>query len=169
MGVDQSPGTTAVDTGDGTAAGVVPNTEVIAEINAVTIRRLGAVYLPPTAGGPAPSHSAPPQGEPTAPPPSADPGIETVLTTLRALGYRLPTPVRDALTATRGNVPPVPCPPHDSGTPAPERPNRSCSTRGELLHPMPWESKTVRMALASTKLTHWQPQLHKVHRMSSSR
>ena len=98
MGVDQSPGTTAVDTGDGTAVGVVPNTEVIAEINAVTIRRLGAVYLPPTAGGPAPSHSAPPQGEPTAPPPSADPGIETALTTLRALGYRLSTPVRDALT-----------------------------------------------------------------------
>ena len=103
MGVGQSPGTTAVDTGDGTAAGVVPNTEVIAEINiaeinAVTIRRLGAVYLPPTAGGPAPSHSAPPQGEPTAPPPSADPGIETALTTLRALGYRLSTPVRDALT-----------------------------------------------------------------------
>ena len=97
-GVDQSPGTTAVDTGHGTAAGVVPNTEVIAEINAVTIRRLGAVYLPPTAGGPAPSHSAPPQGEPTAPPPSADPGIETALTTLRALGYRLSTPVRDALT-----------------------------------------------------------------------
>lgn len=111
MGVDQSPGTTAVDTGDGTAAGVVPNTEVIAEINAVTIRRLGAVYLPPTAGGPAPSHSAPPRGEPTAPPPSADPGIETALTTLRALGYRLSTPVRDALTATRGNVPsPLPAP-----------------------------------------------------------
>ena len=98
MGVDQAPGTTAVDTGDGTAAGVVPNTEVTTEINAVTIRRLEAVYLPSTAGGPAPSHSAPPQGEPTAPPPSADPGIETALTTLRALGYRLSTPVRDALT-----------------------------------------------------------------------
>ena len=97
MGVDQSPGTTAVDTGDGTAVGVVPNTEVIAEINAVTIRRLGAVYLPPTAGGPAPSHSAPPQGEPTAPPPSADPGIETALTTLRALGYRLSAPARETL------------------------------------------------------------------------
>ena len=155
MGVGQSPGTTAVDTGDGTAAGVVPNTEVIAEINiaeinAVTIRRLGAVYLPPTAGGPAPSHSAPPQGEPTAPPPSANPGIETALTTLRALGYRLSTLVRDALTATRGNVPPVPCPPHDSRKPDPERPNRSCPTRGELLHPMPWESKTVRMAPTST-------------------
>jgi len=33
------------------------------------------------------------------------------LTTLRALGYRLSTPVRDALTATRGNVPsPLPAP-----------------------------------------------------------
>lgn len=150
MGVDQAPARRSLSTRDGTAAGVVPNTEVIAEINAVTIRRLGAVHLPPATGRPTPSHSAPPQGKPTAPPPSADPGIETVLTTLRALGYRLSTPVRDALTATRGNVPPVPCPPHDSRKPDPERPNRSCPTRGELLHPMPWESKTVRMALAST-------------------
>lgn len=169
MGVDQSPGTTAVDTGDGTAVGVVPNTEVIAEINAVTIRRLGAVYLPPTAGGPAPSHSAPPQGEPTAPPPSADPGIETALTTLRALGYRLSIPVRDALTATRGSVPPIPCPPHDSGKPAPERPTAAAQHAGSCYTPCHGSRRPSGWHWPPQSLLTGKPQLHTVHQMSSSR
>ena len=150
MGVNQSSATTATDTGAGTAVAPVSGAEATAELNVVTIRRLRAVYVAPPAGGPALSRSASPQEAQPTPQRSSDAGVDTALTTLRALGYRLSTLVRDALTATRGNVPPVPCPPHDSRKPDPERPNRSCPTRGELLHPMPWESKTVRMAPTST-------------------
>ncbi|MGO4043902.1 hypothetical protein AB3F22_03500 [Actinomyces johnsonii] len=60
MGVNQSSATTATDTGAGTATAPAPGTEAAAELNAVTIRRLGAVYVPPAAGGPAPSYSASP-------------------------------------------------------------------------------------------------------------
>ena len=59
MGVNQSSATTT-HTGAGTATASAPGTEAIAELNAVTIRRLGAVYVPPAAGGPAPSYSASP-------------------------------------------------------------------------------------------------------------
>ena len=55
MGVNQSPATTAADTGAGTAAVPAPGTEATAELNAVTIRRLGAVHLPSAVGRPTPS------------------------------------------------------------------------------------------------------------------
>ena len=64
----------------------------------MTIRRLGAVYVPPATGGPAPSRSASPQDAEPAPQRGADAGVDTALTTLRALGYRLSTPARAALT-----------------------------------------------------------------------
>ena len=98
MGVNQSPTTTATDTGAGTAVAPVSGAEATAELNAVTIRRLGAVYVPPATGGPAPSRSASPQDAEPAPQRGADAGVDTALTTLRALGYRLSTPARAALT-----------------------------------------------------------------------
>ena len=98
MGVNQSPATTAADTGAGTAAVPAPGTEATAELNAVTIRRLGAVHLPSAVGRPTPSPSASPQEEAPAPERDTDAGVETALATLRALGYRLSDPVREALT-----------------------------------------------------------------------
>ena len=98
MEVDQSPARGSLAAGAGTATASAPGAEAAAELNAVTIRQLGAVYVPPASGGPATSCSASPQGEVPAPPSSADPGIETALSTLRALGYRLSDPAREALT-----------------------------------------------------------------------
>ena len=98
MEVDQSSATTATDTGAGAATASAPGAEATAELNAVTIRRLGAVYVPPATGGPAPSRSASPQDAEPAPQRGADAGVDTALTTLRALGYRLSTPAREALT-----------------------------------------------------------------------
>ena len=97
MGVNQSSATTT-HTGAGTATASAPGTEAIAELNAVTIRRLGAVYVPPTTGGPVPSRSASPQKEGPAPQRGSDAGVDAALTTLRALGYRLSDPARAALT-----------------------------------------------------------------------
>ena len=100
MGVNQSSATTATDTGAGTATASAPGAEAIAELNVVTIRRLGAVYVyvPPAAGGPASSSSASPQEAQPTPQRSSDAGVDTALTTLRALGYRLSAPAREALT-----------------------------------------------------------------------
>ena len=100
MGVNQSSATTATDTGAGTATASAPGAEAIAELNVVTIRRLGAVYVyvPPAAGGPASSSSASPQEAQPTPQRGTDAGVDTALTTLRALGYRLSTPAREALT-----------------------------------------------------------------------
>ena len=64
----------------------------------MTIRRLGAVHLPPTADGPAPSRSASTQGAEPAPRWGSDAGVDAALSTLRALGYRLSDPAREALT-----------------------------------------------------------------------
>ena len=86
MGVKQFSATSATDTGAGTAANHAPGTEAAAELNAVTIRRLGAVYAPPATGGPAPSRSASPQHAEPAPQRGSDAGVDTALTTLRALG-----------------------------------------------------------------------------------
>ncbi|WP_315066215.1 hypothetical protein [Actinomyces oris] len=99
MGVNQSSATTATDTGAGTATASAPGAEAIAELNVVTIRRLGAVYVyvPPAAGGPASSSSASPQEAQPTPQRSSDAGVDTALTTLRALGYRLSTPAREVL------------------------------------------------------------------------
>ena len=98
MGVKQFSATSATDTGAGTAANHAPGTEAAAELNAVTIRRLGAVYVLPSAGGPAPSRSASPQEAEPAPQRDTDAGVATALTTLRALGYRLSGPAREELT-----------------------------------------------------------------------
>ena len=98
MGVNQSSATTAVDTKAGAAVGGVLGTDATAELNAVTIRRLGAVYFPPGPDLPTPSRSAPPQGEAPAPQRGSNAGVDTALTTLRALGYRLSDSARDALT-----------------------------------------------------------------------
>ena len=100
MGVNQSSATTATDTGAGTATASAPGAEAIAELNVVTIRRLGAVYVyvPPAAGGPASSGSASPQEAQPTPQRGTDAGVDAALTTLRALGYRLSTPAREALT-----------------------------------------------------------------------
>ena len=98
MGVNQSSATTAVDTEAGAAVGGVLGTDATAELNAVTIRRLGAVYFPPGPDLPTPSHSASPQGEAPAPQGGSNAGVDTALTTLRALGYRLSDSARDALT-----------------------------------------------------------------------
>jgi len=98
VGVNQSPTTTATDTGAGTAVAPVSGAEATAELNVVTIRRLGAVYVPPTTGGPVPSRSASPQEAEPTPQRGTDAGVDTALTTLRALGYRLSTPARAALT-----------------------------------------------------------------------
>ena len=96
--VDQSPARRALAAGAGTPAAPAPGAEVTAELNAVTIRRLGAVYLPPTSDGPAPSRSASTQGAEPAPQRGSDAGVDTALSTLRALGYRLSDPAREALT-----------------------------------------------------------------------
>ena len=97
MGVNQSSATTAADTGAGTATASAPGAEAIAELNVVTIRRLGAVYVPPAAGGPASSRSALRRGTESAPQRGSDAGVATALTTLRALGYRLSAPARETL------------------------------------------------------------------------
>ena len=97
MGVNQSSATTATDTGAGTAVAPVSGAEATAELNVVTIRRLRAVYVAPPAGGPALSRSASPQEAQPTPQRSSDAGVDTALTTLRALGYRLSTPAREAL------------------------------------------------------------------------
>ena len=97
MGVNQSSATTATDTGAGTAVAPVSGAEATAELNAVTIRRLGAVYVPPTTGGSAPSRSASPQEAQLRPQRGTDAGVDAALTTLRALGYRLSTPAREVL------------------------------------------------------------------------
>ena len=99
MGVNQSSATTATDTGAGTAVAPVSGAEATAELNAVTIRRLGAVYIPSATGGPAPSCFASPQEAQPTPQRGADAGVDTALTTLRALGYRLSDPAREALTS----------------------------------------------------------------------
>lgn len=99
MGVNQSSATTATDTGAGTAVAPVSGAEATAELNAVTIRRLGAVYIPSATGGPAPSCFASTQEAQPTPQRGADAGVDTALTTLRALGYRLSTPAREALTS----------------------------------------------------------------------
>ena len=96
--VDQSPARRSLAAGAGAPAAPAPGAEVAAELNAVTIRRLGAVYLPPAAGGPAPSRSASTQGAEPAPRWGSDAGVDTALSTLRALGYRLSDPAREALT-----------------------------------------------------------------------
>ena len=96
--VDQSPARRSLAAGAGAPAAPAPGAEVAAELNAVTIRRLGAVYLPPTAGGPAPSRSASTQGAEPAPRWGSDAGVDTALSTLRALGYRLSDPAQEALT-----------------------------------------------------------------------
>lgn len=93
MGVNQSSATTATDTGAGTATASAPGAEAIAELNAVTIRRLGAIYIPSATGGPAPSCFASPQEAQR----GTDAGVDAALTTLRALGYRLSTPAREVL------------------------------------------------------------------------
>ena len=98
MGVNQSSATTATDTGAGTATASAPGAEATAELNAVTILRLGAVYVPSAAGGPAPSRSASPQEAEPTPQRETDAGVDTALTTLRALGYRLSAPAQEALT-----------------------------------------------------------------------
>ena len=97
MEVDQSSAGRWLAVGPGAAADRTPETEATAELNAVTIRRLGAVYAPPATGGPAPSRSASPQEAEPTPQRGTDPGVATALTTLRALGYRLSTPAREAL------------------------------------------------------------------------
>ena len=99
MGVNQSSATTATDTGAGTAVAPVSGAEATAELNAVTIRRLGDVYIPSATGGPAPSCFASPQEAQPTPQRGADAGVDTALTTLRALGYRLSDPAREALTS----------------------------------------------------------------------
>ena len=99
MAVSQSSATTATDTGASTAVAPVSGAEATAELNAVTIRRLGAVYVPPTTGGPAPSCFASPQEAQPTPQRGADAGVDTALTTLRVLGYRLSDPAREALTS----------------------------------------------------------------------
>ena len=97
MEVDQSSAGRWLAVGPGAAADRTPETEATAELNAVTIRRLGAVYAPPATGGPAPSRSASPQEAEPAPQRGSDAGVDTALTTLRALGYWLSAPAREAL------------------------------------------------------------------------
>ena len=99
MAVNQSSATTATDTGAGIVVAPVSGAEATAELNAVTIRRLGAVYIPSATGGPAPSCFASPQEAQPTPQRGADAGVDTALTTLRALGYRLSDPAREALTS----------------------------------------------------------------------
>ena len=98
MEVDQSPVRGSLDAGAGKAAAPDPGTEAAAELNAVTIRRLGTVYVPLVAGGPVASSSTASRDEAPAPQRGSDAGIDTALTTLRALGYRLSSPAREELT-----------------------------------------------------------------------
>ena len=98
MEVDQSPVRGSLDAGAGKAAALDPGTEAAAELNAVTIRRLGTVYVPLVAGGPVASSSTASRDEAPAPQRGSDAGIDTALTTLRALGYRLSSPAREELT-----------------------------------------------------------------------
>ena len=98
MEVDQSSVRRSLDAGAGSAATPTSDTEATAELNAVTIRRLGAVYIPSATGGPAPSSSASPQEAQLRPQRGSDAGVDAALTTLRALGYRLSDPAREALT-----------------------------------------------------------------------
>ena len=97
MEVDQSSAGRWLAVGPGAAADRTPETEATAELNTVTIRRLGAVYAPPATGGPAPSRSASPQEAEPTPQRGSDAGVDAALTALRALGYRLSTPAREAL------------------------------------------------------------------------
>jgi len=83
--------------GPDAAANHAPGAEATEELNAVTIRRLGAVYVPPTSGKPAPSCLASPQEAQLRRQRGTEAGIDAALTTLRALGYRLSTPAREAL------------------------------------------------------------------------
>ena len=99
MEVDQSSAGRWLAVGPGAAADRTPETEATAELNAVTIRRLGAVYVLPSAGGPAPSRSASPQEAQPMPQRGTDAGVDAALTALRALGYRLSAPAREALTS----------------------------------------------------------------------
>ena len=99
MEVDQSSAGRWLAVGPGAAADRTPETEATAELNAVTIRRLGAVYVLPSAGGPAPSRSASPQEAEPAPQRGTDAGVDAALTALRALGYRLSAPAREAITS----------------------------------------------------------------------
>ena len=98
MGVNQSPARRLLAAGPDAAANHAPGAEATAALNAVTIRRLGAVYVPPTTGGPVPSYSASPQEAQLRPKRGTDAGVDTALTTLRALGYRLSGPAREELT-----------------------------------------------------------------------
>ena len=99
MEVDQSPVKRPPTAGPGAAADRAPGSEATAALNAVTIHRLGAVYVPPATGRPTPSHSAPSRGETPTPERDTDAGIETALTTMRALGYVLSAPAREALAS----------------------------------------------------------------------
>lgn len=98
MGVNQSSARRLLAAGPDAAANHAPGAEATAELNAVTIRRLGAVYVPPVAGGPAASSSTASRVEAPARQRSSDAGVDAALTTLRALGYRLSAPAREALT-----------------------------------------------------------------------
>ena len=97
MGVNQSSARRLLAAGPDAAANHAPGAEATAELNAVTIRRLGAVYVPPTSGKPAPSCLASPQEAQLRRQRGTDAGVDTALTTLRALGYRLSTPAREVL------------------------------------------------------------------------
>ena len=97
MEVDQSSAGRWLAVGPGAAADRTPETEATAELNAVTIRRLGAVYVAPPADGPASSCSALRRGTEPAPQRGSDAGVATALTALRALGYRLSASAREAL------------------------------------------------------------------------
>ena len=99
MEVDQSSAGRWLAAGPGAAADRTPDTEATAELNAVTIRRLEAVYIPPAGGRPAPSSSASPQEAQPTPQRSSDAGVDAALPTLRSLGYRLSAPAREALTS----------------------------------------------------------------------
>lgn len=98
MGVNQSSARRLLAAGPDAAANHAPGAEATEELNAVTIRRLGAVYVPPTSGKPAPSCLASPQEAQLRRQRGTEAGIDAALTTLRALGYRLSTPAREALT-----------------------------------------------------------------------
>ena len=87
MEVDQSSVRRSLDAGAGSAATPTSDTEATAELNAVTIRRLWAVGVLSATGGPAPSCFASPQEAQSTPQRGADAGVDTALTTLRALGY----------------------------------------------------------------------------------
>ncbi|WP_167149814.1 TerD family protein [Actinomyces sp. ZJ308] len=90
---DQSPATTAA----ASATSAEIDQKTVERINAVTIRRLGAVYLPRAAGRPEPPYFTSLRSEVPTADHVLDPGIETALTALRALGYALSAPAREAL------------------------------------------------------------------------